>query len=288
MNRGLFITIEGGDGSGKDTQIDLLVRHFERVGQPIVVTREPGGTAISEKIREIILDKDHKEMHARTEALLYAASRAQHVEEFIIPKVDDGNIVICSRFVDSSVVYQGVARDLGVDAVEDVNKFATLGYEPKLTIYLDIPAEVGLARKKDQQEMDRLEMAGLAFHERVRKGYHRLAELHAERFCIINADDSINAVHQGIVAAIEHAIPKGEIDMRGERWRCTNVFDSNKGKSGEIIDHSPMNDRDLGSGTPADHFVTIRYDDDCLGIYYYLEFIRSHKRYAEEANEENI
>ena len=266
MNRGLFITIEGGDGSGKDTQIDLLVRHFERVGQPIVVTREPGGTAISEKIREIILDKDHKEMHARTEALLYAASRAQHVEEFIIPKVDDGNIVICSRFVDSSVVYQGVARDLGVDEVEALSNFATGFYNPDLTIYLDLDPEIGLRRKKNQQEMDRLEAESLEFHQMVREGYLELFGDNPDRIIRIDASESINEVHKQILDAISLAVP-GRLGL-DSRWECTEKGHEHEGKIGSLIAESLI-----------EGFVVIRYDDGRLGIYSPLGLREIHREW---------
>ena len=203
---GIFITIEGGDGSGKSTQIDLLMTYFDAQGYEVLLTREPGGTVISEKIREIILDKDHMEMADMTEALLYAASRAQHVQEFIIPNVKKGKVVICDRYVDSSVVYQGYARGLGIDAVEAINHYATLGLTPNLTILLDLPPEIGLARKKSQQALDRLELASDDFHVKVNEGYRVLAKRHPERILPVDATKSIEDIHQVIIKAIKAII----------------------------------------------------------------------------------
>lgn len=203
---GIFITIEGGDGSGKSTQIDLLMAYFDQQGYQVLLTREPGGTVISEKIREIILNKDHMEMADMTEALLYAASRAQHVQEFIIPNVKEGKVVICDRYVDSSVVYQGYARGLGIDTVEDINHYATLGLTPNLTILLDLPPEIGLARKKNQQALDRLELASDSFHMKVSEGYRLLADRHKDRILSVDATQSIEAIHEIIIEAIRHII----------------------------------------------------------------------------------
>ena len=149
--KGLFISFEGGDGSGKTTQIMEIKQYFEKKGRKVILTREPGGTRIAEAIREIILDPEFKEMDYMAEALLYAASRAQHVRQIIKPALEAGNIVLCDRFVDSSVVYQGIGRGLGIDAVEGINNHATLGLMPNVTILIDLPVEVGIKRKKNQQ-----------------------------------------------------------------------------------------------------------------------------------------
>lgn len=204
--KGLFITIEGGDGSGKSTQIDLLTKYFKEHGREVLLTREPGGTVISEKVREIILDKDHMEMDDMTEALLYAASRAQHTAEFILPNIKKGSIVICDRYVDSSVVYQGHARGLGIDDVETINAYATQGTKPDLTILLDLPPEVGLARKKNQRALDRLELASDSFHVKVNEGYKILAKRHPERILCLDATQSIETIHGQIVEAIEEKL----------------------------------------------------------------------------------
>lgn len=206
--KGLFITIEGGDGSGKTTQIDLLMKYFDQEGFDVLLTREPGGTVISEKLREIILDKEHMEMADMTEALLYAAARAQHVHEFIIPNINKGKVVICDRFVDSSVVYQGYARELGIDTIETINEFATLGLKPDLTILLDLPADIGLARKKNQKALDRLELAADAFHIKVNEGYKILAHKHPERILAVDATQSIEAIHEIIIEAITKKLNK--------------------------------------------------------------------------------
>lgn len=152
--KGLFITIEGMDGSGKTTQINKLKEYFENKGQHVVLTREPGGTVISEVIREIILDVKYTEMDSVTEALLYAASRAQHVRERIVPSLERGDIVICDRFVDSSIVYQGYARGLGEEQVQMINEYATGGLKPDVTFFLDLEHKKGMDRKKNQQELD--------------------------------------------------------------------------------------------------------------------------------------
>ena len=200
---GLFITIEGGDGSGKSTQIDLLTTYFKEHGRDVLLTREPGGTKISEKIRGIILDKENAEMADMTEALLYAASRAQHTVEFILPNIKSGKVVICDRYVDSSVVYQGHARGLGIDDVETINHYATLGTTPDLTILLDLPPDIGLARKKNQKALDRLELQADAFHIKVNEGYRILAKRHEDRILCVDATKSIEDIHKVIVEAIE-------------------------------------------------------------------------------------
>jgi len=206
--KGIFITIEGGDGSGKTTQIDLLMTYFNQHGFNVLLTREPGGTIISEKLRDIILDKEHMEMADMTEALLYAAARAQHVHELIIPNINDGKVVICDRFVDSSVVYQGYARELGIDNIEIINDYATLGIKPDLTILLDLPADIGLARKKNQKALDRLELAADSFHIKVNEGYKILAKKHPERILAVDATKSIEVIHKIIIEAIKVKLDK--------------------------------------------------------------------------------
>ncbi|PKM69236.1 MAG: dTMP kinase [Firmicutes bacterium HGW-Firmicutes-2] len=201
--KGIFITIEGGDGSGKSTQIDMLMSYFNEHGFDVLLTREPGGTPISEKIREVILDSNNMEMANMTEVLLYAAARAQHVAEFIKPNIEQGKVVICDRFVDSSVVYQGYARGVGIDAVETINSYATLGLLPDLTILLDLPPDLGLSRKKNQQALDRLELASDAFHIKVNEGYRLLAKRHQSRILTVDATNSIETIHQIVLEAIK-------------------------------------------------------------------------------------
>lgn len=202
--KGLFITIEGMDGSGKTTQINRLKDYFEEKGQHVVITREPGGTVISEVIRDLILDIRYQEMEPVTEALLYAASRAQHVRELVVPNLKEGHIVICDRFVDSSMVYQGFARKLGDDNIRMINRFATDGLEPDVTFFLDLEHRKGMDRKKNQQELDRLEAEKEQFHQFVREGYHRLVEENSHRMIGIDASMSIDDVHQAILDGLKN------------------------------------------------------------------------------------
>ena len=174
--QGLFVSMEGPDGAGKSTQIELLRAYLTARGYDVIITREPGGTVISEAIRQIILNKEYTEMSPNTELLLYAAARAQLVQEVIRPALDAGKAVICDRFLESSVVYQGIARGLGVEKVYAVNDYALEGLRPQLTILLDLSAEEGLRRKKNQAELDRMEAEGLQFHQKVVEGYRLLAD----------------------------------------------------------------------------------------------------------------
>ena len=185
--RGIFITMEGPDGSGKTTQIELLSDALRKAGYEVLITREPGGTAISEAIRGLLLDPAHTEMRPETELLLYAAARAQLVQELIGPAVDAGKAVISDRFVDSSVVYQGIARGLGIETVYAVNRPAIGSYMPDVTFYLSLSAEEGIARKKSQAELDRMERESLEFHRKVAEGYALLAKRDAERILTIDA-----------------------------------------------------------------------------------------------------
>ena len=204
--QGIFISMEGPDGSGKSTQLELLKNYLEKKGYEIVITREPGGTKISEAIREIILNKDYKEMSYMTEALLYASARAQLVSEVIKPALEAGKAVISDRFIDSSAVYQGMARGLGTDTVYKINEFATQGVMPNLTIHLDLPAQVGISRKKKQAELDRMELETLDFHEKVAQGYRDLAKLAPDRIFSIDATLPIEEIHNIIVNKVENII----------------------------------------------------------------------------------
>lgn len=201
--KGIFITMEGPDGSGKTTQIERLKAYLSDKGYDIIITREPGGTSISEKIREVILDCDNKSMCDTTEMLLYAASRAQLIHEVIEPALLSGKIVISDRFVDSSAVYQGIARGLSIDAVYDVNQYALNGIEPDITILLDLDAKEGIKRKKDQTELDRMEMEKISFHEKVAQGYRDLAKRHPNRIITIDAFQPIEDIHNKIVQYVE-------------------------------------------------------------------------------------
>lgn len=201
--KGIFITMEGPDGAGKSTQIDLLKKYLEDKGYNILLTRDPGGNDISEAIREIILNKDFTEMGYMTELLLYASARAQLVKENIKPALEAGTAVIADRFVDSSAVYQGIGRGLGIDTVYKVNEFALQGIMPDMTILMDLDAEVGLARKKNQAELDRMERESVDFHKKVVAGYRDLADRYPERILKVDAALQVQEIHDIIVANIE-------------------------------------------------------------------------------------
>ncbi len=184
---GAFLSIEGLDGSGKGTQIRLLTDAIDRFGFELVLSREPGGCPISEKLRDIILDKNNNEMDDITEALLYAASRAQHVRQVIRPAVKAGKVILCDRFVDSSVAYQGGGRELGVDTVLDINARAVDGTWPMATIYLDVDSETSMKRRAAATELDRMELAGQAFRVRTENGYRALIKRDPNRFIVVDA-----------------------------------------------------------------------------------------------------
>lgn len=198
----MFITLEGPDGSGKTTQIRLLKTYLERKGYEVVQTREPGGTPISEKIRNIILDVNHTEMDPITEALLYAAARAQHVSEVIIPNLKAGRIVICDRFIDSSIVYQGYGRKLG-DCVRVINEVAVKGYMPNVTFLLKLDPSIGKSRIR---EHDRLEMEKIEYHNIVYDAYLKLEKEYPERIIGINANQSIEKIHQDIAVHMDRLL----------------------------------------------------------------------------------
>ena len=201
--KGIFITMEGPDGAGKSTQIDLLKKYLEDKGYNILLTRDPGGNDISEAIRGIILNKDFTEIGYMTELLLYASARAQLVKENIKPALEAGTAVIADRFVDSSAVYQGIGRGLGIDTVYKVNEFALQGIMPDMTILMDLDAEVGLARKKNQAELDRMERESVDFHKKVVAGYRELADRYPERILKVDAALQVQEIHDIIVANIE-------------------------------------------------------------------------------------
>ncbi len=202
--RGLFITFEGPDGSGKSTQIRLLKEWLEAKGHQCILTREPGGTIISEKIREIILDKEHKEMDPRAEALLYSAARAQHVAQVIEPALAAGTMVICDRFTDSSMAYQAYGRGLG-DGVRVINEFATGGVGPDVTFLMRLAPSEGKNRIQGR-EYDRMELEKMDFHERVYEGYKLLEKNEPERIIGIDASGTIEAIHEVIIKRMEELL----------------------------------------------------------------------------------
>ena len=191
-----LINLEGGEGSGKSTVLKMLADALEKKGISVVCTREPGGIDIAEQIRNVILDRENTAMDARTEALLYAAARRQHLVDKIIPALEDGSIVLCDRYIDSSLAYQGYARGLGMEEIFAINKFAIDDYMPDLTLYFDVNPKVGLARieKDADREINRLDVESMKFHYKVREGYLLLLSQNPERIRLINAENELDAV----------------------------------------------------------------------------------------------
>lgn len=198
MKKGLFVVFEGGEGSGKSTMIEKIYNWLKEEGHECILTREPGGIRISEKIREIILDKNNTEMDGRTEALLYAAARRQHLVEKVLPALEEGKMVLCDRFVFSSLAYQGHARELGMEEVYKINEFAIDGHMPDLSILFDIDPEVGLERirKNSNREVNRLDLETMDFHNKVREGYTKIYENNKSKMRKINAENSIEEVFE--------------------------------------------------------------------------------------------
>ena len=205
---GLFITIEGPEGSGKTTVAKKVVEKLENEGYKVLYTREPGGVGIAEKIRDIILDVNNTNLDPRSEALLYAASRRQHLIEKVVPALNQGYIVICDRFVDSSLAYQGHARGLGIDEIYNINLFAIDTMFPDMTILLNIDPEVGLARimANRQDEVNRLDLEGMNFHKLVHEGYEIIKEKYAERFTLVDGNNTPEVVFNNVYKVIKDKI----------------------------------------------------------------------------------
>lgn len=196
--RGFFITFEGVEGAGKTTILHSIVDKLKSQGYDVVATREPGGIEIAEQIRNIILDRENVKMEERTEALLYAAARRQHLAEKVLPALEAGKIVLCDRFIDSSLAYQGHARGLGIEEVYDINKFAIQDLMPNITLLFDIDPQKGLERiaANDEREKNRLDLEKLDFHKKVYEGYQILTEQYPDRILKVNADQSIELVER--------------------------------------------------------------------------------------------
>lgn len=207
MNNGLFITFEGPDGAGKTSVLKAVAERLQQK-YSVMTTREPGGIEIAEKIREVILNPAHTAMDDRTEALLFAAARGQHFFEKVEPALQQGTTVLCDRFIDSSLVYQGIARGLGVKEVLAINEFAIGKRMPDATILFDLPAEVGLARIQAtrQDEVNRLDAESLAFHNEVRNGYLQIAASNPERIHIVNADQDLEQVVVETLSILENLL----------------------------------------------------------------------------------
>ena len=196
MKKGLFIVFEGGEGTGKTTAIESIYDWIQEKDLKCIKTREPGGIKISEEIRQVILDKDNTKMDGRTEALLYAAARRQHLVEKVIPALNEGYVVLCDRFIDSSLAYQGFARGLGIDEVMSINKFAIGEYMPDLSILFDLEPKIGLERisTSGEREINRLDLEKIDFHEKVREGYNKVYKENRDRIVKINAAQSKEGV----------------------------------------------------------------------------------------------
>ncbi|MBC8587274.1 dTMP kinase [Paratissierella segnis] len=204
--RGKFITLEGPDGSGKSTILNLIGDYLERKGIDFIISREPGGTVIGEKIRDIVLDNKNTNMGPETEALLYAAARGQHVYEKIMPALESGKTVVCDRFVLSSLAYQGVGRDLGIEKVKMINDFGLRGIYPDLILFFHIDPELTLKRKMLKEAGDRLEQEGAEFHRKVYQGYMELLKKYPKNIKIIDADKSINEVLRQSIIEVENLL----------------------------------------------------------------------------------
>lgn len=213
MNKGLFVVFEGGEGTGKTTAINGIYDWIIAKGLKCIKTREPGGITISEQIRQVILDKQNINMDGRTEALLYAAARRQHLVEKVIPALEDGLIVLCDRFVDSSLAYQGHARNLGIEEIMSINKFAIQDYMPDIVILFDLEPEIGLKRINDNQEreINRLDLEEINFHEKVRQGYNIIYNKNKERFIKIDASKSKDEIQANIKEVLSSIFEKYEI-----------------------------------------------------------------------------
>ncbi|MBR2811530.1 MAG: dTMP kinase [Solobacterium sp.] len=207
MKKALFITFEGPDGSGKTTVSTAVTQRLAKEGYPVLYSREPGGIEIAEKIRSIILDPANTAMDARTEALLYAASRRQHLVEKVLPALAAGYTILCDRFVDSSLAYQGYGRQLGMDEVMAINEFAIEGHMPDKTIYLEIDPEIGLERiNRNRTSLDRLDRESVAFHHRVCEGYRKVVERYAERMVILDASKEPDQVIEDAYRAVKELL----------------------------------------------------------------------------------
>lgn len=207
--KGLFITFEGCEGSGKTTVIERIENYLKNKGMKVIKTREPGGSKIAEDIRNIILDVNNTNMDKITEALLYASSRRQHLVEKVIPYIEDGYIVLCDRYLDSSLAYQGYAREIGIDKVYNININATDGLLPDLTVYVDLKPSIGLNRiSSNNREQNRLDLEKLSFHEKVYEGYRIISEKFSDRIKSINGDQTRDKVFEDTKDLIEKFLVK--------------------------------------------------------------------------------
>ncbi|MGE7186937.1 dTMP kinase [Peribacillus sp. NPDC006672] len=210
MKRGIFITMEGPEGAGKTTITQMLGKALQQEGYQVLLTREPGGVPISEQIREVILNKDNTAMDSRTEALLYAAARRQHLVEVVMPELERGGIVLCDRFIDSSLAYQGHARGLDIEEVYSINKFAIGDMMPDATFFFDIDPEEGLRRiqSNGEREVNRLDLEALDFHKKVCEGYQSIISRWEDRFIIVDAGRAVDEVFEETKAGLFNFLEK--------------------------------------------------------------------------------
>lgn len=197
-----FITFEGCEGVGKTTQVRLVFEYMKKRGQDVIMTREPGGSEVAEKIRSIILDKENENITAKTEVLLYLAARAQHLDEIIKPALERGQTVLCDRYTDSTYAYQGVARGIGGAEVNELNRLTVGGFMPELTIFLDCHPKVAFARKGGFDEDDRIEREGMEFHTKVYGGYKQIAAAEPQRFVCVDASGTKAETHEKVLALL--------------------------------------------------------------------------------------
>ncbi|MCP3029718.1 dTMP kinase [Halobacillus sp. A5] len=209
--KGLFVTFEGGDGAGKSSILKIIGEELKSRGLSVLETREPGGIHIAERIRQVILDKTHTTMDGRTEALLYAAARRQHLVEKVLPALEEGKVVLCDRFVDSSLAYQGYARGLGMEEVYQINKFAIEDCMPDVTLFFNIEPAKGLQRiaSNEEREKNRLDLEAIDFHEKVYKAYLYLLQKYPERMQSINADQPIEDVKKAAMSVLQPFLSNG-------------------------------------------------------------------------------
>lgn len=210
MKRGFFITVEGGEGAGKTSAIDAILEQVKARGYDVLSTREPGGIPIAEQIRSVVLDRNNTAMDPRTEALLYAAARRQHLAEKVIPALEAGKVVVCDRFIDSSLAYQGYARELGMDEVFAINRFAIGDWMPDLTVFMDVRPEIGLGRIRADQgrEVNRLDLESMTFHNKVREGYLQVLRRFPERVVRVDAERELDKVLEDIGQMLNQKLPK--------------------------------------------------------------------------------
>jgi len=211
MRKGIFITFEGIDGCGKSTQLELAARRLKEEAFPVLVTRDPGGTAIAEKIREILISPQNSEMVNECELLLYLAARAQHVREKIIPALEQGFIVLCDRFQEATFAYQGFGRNIPLDLLKKINNFATGGLNPHLTFIFDISVELSCARiQKMNKTKDRLELGSRDFYQRISEGYRFLAKTEPERILLLDGSQLLETISEQVYCRIKDILKSTE------------------------------------------------------------------------------